>query len=407
MTRRTFMRNTALGAGAAGLPLAGCRPVPPSPDFPEALTTITTPFLGLESRFTDPVRLERIECRTTPNGVFCRVTDSDGATGCAAGNERQVHLNGILQHLVAPAFLGQDARRLEHLVDEAYRVRSNYKLAGLALNNCIALVELAIWDLLARKASLPVHALLGPQLRHEIPAYLTRLTRSTTAAQEVEQVLAEMERTGARAVKVKIGGRMSGNADASPGRTEALIPALRQALQDKTIYVDSNGSYDAPTAIRIGRMLEAHGVAFFEEPCPFEEFEATRAVADTLDIPVAGGEQDTSLPLFSWMIRHRALDLVQPDLLYAGGMIRTLRVARMARAAGLPVIPHAPGTGFKTIYQLHFAAVTPNLGAHLEQSPHPGFRDGLLRVPEGPGWGSDEAATDFAAGTALFDLRTG
>lgn len=365
---------------------------------------MTTPFLGLEERFSSPIRIVRLECRSTSGGMMLQATSADGATGLAAGNERQAHLNPVLEHLVAPSFLGQDARRLEHLVDEAYRAHSNYKLAGLALNNCIALAELAVWDLLARQAGIPVHALLGPQRRRALPAYLTRLTRSTTASQEVDQVLEEMERTGATAVKVKIGGRMSGNADASPGRTEALIPALRRALGSRTIYVDSNGSYDAPTAIRVGRLLEDHGVAFFEEPCPFQEFEATRQVADALRLPVAGGEQDTSLPMFSWMIRHRALDIVQPDLLYAGGLIRTLRVARMAAAAGLPVIPHSPGKGFKTVYQLHLAAVIPNLGAHIEQSPHPGFTGGLVHVPGGPGWGVEGADEAFASGATVFNL---
>lgn len=214
-----------------------------------------------------------------------------------------------------------------------------------------------------------------------------------------------MAATGATACKVKIGGRMSGNRDSLPGRTEALVRLLRERLgPDAVIYVDSNGSYDAPEAIRIGRILEECGVAFYEEPCPFQEYEETLAVAKALRIPVAGGEQDFSLPAFSWMIRQGALDIVQPDLIYVGGLIRALRVARMAERAGLPVTPHSPGNPLKTAYMRHFAAVVPNLGAHVEQSPHPGFTGGAVAVPQGVGWGWDWDPAGFGKGEPLFAL---
>lgn len=404
MNRRSFLHSTGLAAAALALPAGAARGAAPKV-LPEALTTVTTPFLDLEGRFPEPIRIARIEARMTASGVILRVTDADGGHGDAFGNERQPLLTPILEELVAPVFLGQDARRLEHLIDEAYVARSNYKLAGVALFNCIALVELAVWDLLARRADRPVHALLGPPLRQRVAVYLTRLTRETTAEQEVEQVVAELAATGARAVKVKIGGRMSGNADASLGRTDKLIPLLRKTLgPDITLYADANGSYDPPNSIRIGRKLEEAGFAFFEEPCPFQEFEATRQVAEALKIPIAGGEQDSSLPAFAWMIQNHALDILQPDILYVGGMIRALRVTRMAAAAGLPVVPHSPGVGPKTLYQLHLAAVVPNLGPYLESSPLPGLTDGHLAIPQEPGWGFAVDPKEFTRGKPLFTL---
>ena len=164
------------------------------------------------------------------------------------------------------------------------------------------------------------------------------------------------------------------------------------------IYVDANGSYDAAKAIEVGKMLEGHQVGFYEEPCPFEELEETKKVADALTMTVAGGEQDASLPRFAWMIRHRVVDLVQPDVNYNGGLIRAIRVARLAAAAGMSITPHAPQLGMSPAYMLHFASCTPNLGKHQEYNASPRqpetwfapaleVKKGVLQVPAGPGLG--------------------
>ena len=356
-------------------------------------------MLGLHERFSSPIEIASIEVLAFEGRHFVRTTSTEGLVGIAITNQRLRELLSLVQNVVIPVFLGRDARDLEQLVDEVYIHRSNYKLAGLALWSSVGFVELSIWDLLGRAADAPVCELVGPVLRREIPVYLSSGSRETTPEQEVRQLARRIGESGASAVKVKVGGRMSRNADAFPGRTEGLISLARQTLgDDVAIYVDANGSYDAAHAIEVGHMLEAHGVVFFEEPCPFDEYEQTKAVADALDIPVAGGEQDTSVARFRWMIDHRGVDLVQPDVVYNGGLIRTLRVARMTEAAGMPITPHCPKADPNSAYMLHFAAVTPNLGPHQEyrmQGPKPvswysptfDARDGVLAVPTGPGWG--------------------
>lgn len=166
-----------------------------------------------------------------------------------------------------------------------------------------------------------------------------------------------------------------------------------------TIYADANGSYDIPLALRIGRLMQEHRLAFLEEPVPFDYYEETKAVADALTIPVAGGEEESSLRRFRWMIEHRCVDVVQPDLFYFGGFVRSVRVARMAHAAGLPCTPHMSGGGLGYLYVAHFASCVPNAGPYQEfkgtddalpvtseTSPLTSV-DGLLKVPTGPGLG--------------------
>jgi L-alanine-DL-glutamate epimerase-like enolase superfamily enzyme len=307
-------------------------------------------------------------------------------------------LHPILNQLVAPFFIGKDARDLEELLFGVYRHQSNYKLLGLALWAPVALVEFAILDLLGRQTGRTLGDLLGGIVRTTVPFYVASGRRDTTPEQEIDYLKSLIAQTGAKAVKYRLGGRMSRNEDAMPSRTEKLIALSRKSLGDgMAILADANSSYDPPEAIRIGRLLEEIKAIHYEEPCPFDNFDATRKVADALAIPVALGEQEASQWRFQWMIRNRVADIVQPDLFYYGGMIRSRRVARMAEAAGLPTTVHLSG-GFGFVYSLHFASCTPQVGPWQEYKkgvetygkwfdPPLRTQDGVINVPKGPGVG--------------------
>jgi L-alanine-DL-glutamate epimerase-like enolase superfamily enzyme len=354
-------------------------------------------MLNLHETLSSPVQIASIEALRCRGRQLVRVRSTDGAEGIVTAHGRIEYLWPILQQLVIPYFTGKDARDLEMLVDGIYTYKSAYKLAGIALWSPVAYVELAIWDMLGKLAGKPVCELLGPVLRRNIPIYLSSSRRDTTPEEEVAWLQARLEETDADAVKLKIGGRMS--ADAMPGRTARLVPLARKTFgDDVTIYVDANSSYDAAHAIEIGALLADYGVAFFEEPCPWQDYWQTKQVANALEMPIAGGEQDSSLPLFEWMIRERVVDVVQTDVMYNGGLIRLMRVAALAEAAGMPIMPHSPKAGAEAAPVLHFAAVTPNLGPHQEYhgapvTPEPWYtpdfaiRDGAVAVPTGPGLG--------------------
>jgi L-alanine-DL-glutamate epimerase-like enolase superfamily enzyme len=188
--------------------------------------------------------------------------------------------------------------------------------------------------------------------------------------------------------------------EASTRRDLALIPLARKTFGDgMTIYADANGSYDIPTALRIGRIMQEHRLAFLEEPVPFDFYDETKQIADQLPLPVAGGEQESSLRRFRWMIEQRGVDVVQPDLFYFGGLIRSIRVARVAAAAGMPCTPHMSDGGLGYLYVAHFASCVRNAGPFQEYKGRdqalPVSSDtssllsekGLLRVPTGPGLG--------------------
>ncbi len=394
-------RELLTGAGIATAGLRAGRAEGPS--LPDLDRAAAAPVLRREG-LSAPVIIDSIRLLKKGGDYIVHVRSKDGAEGVSLPDpSRPEYLDQILKRQVIPFFIGKDARDLESLLWELYRWQSNYKMYGLAFWCPQAWVEFAILDMLGRVAGRPMGAMVGDVVRRQIPFYVASGRRDTTPKQEIEYLQALLEKSGAKALKFRVGGRMSRNADALPGRTSTLIPLVRKTFGDAIdIHADSNSSYDPPEAIRVGRMLEEIKAVYFEEPCPFDHLEDTKRVADTLTIPVAGGEQEYSDWRFRWMIANRGVDIVQPDLHYYGGMIRSVRVARMAAVAKMSTTVHISG-GFGFVYMLHFASSVADPGKYQEYKlgterygtwfdPPIQIRNGEMTVPSGPGVGIKDVA---------------
>src|SRR5205823_3760223 len=138
---------------------------------------------------------------------------------------------------------------------------------------------------------------------------------------------------GFDAFKWRVGAECGRDVDEWPGRTEAIVPQVARALGDDVArLVDANSGFSARRALEVGRLLEAEGISHYEEPCPYWKLAETKLVTDALDLDVAGGEQDWDLATWERMIDMHAVDIVQPDVMYMGGISRTLKVVNMAAA---------------------------------------------------------------------------
>ena len=194
------------------------------------------------------------------------------------------------------------------------------------------------------------------------------MKRDITPEAEAERFLRLRDRFGFDAFKFRVGAECGQDVDEWPGRTEAIVPAVREALDGATLLVDANSGFSPKRAIEVGRLLEANGISHYEEPCPYWELEQTREVAEALDIDVTGGEQDCMIATWRQMIAMRAVDVVQPDVCYLGGLCRTLRVARMAEEAGIPCTPHSANLSMVTLFTMHLLGAIGNAGKYLEFS---------------------------------------
>lgn len=410
MCDESMTRRAALAGGAAliaapswGQGVVARRDETGRLAFPEPRSPPPVDFNSVIDR---PVTIRAVEQWITPDAKswLVRVISTDRVEGVVRASTKAEHTTEFFRTYAVPRFIGADARDLPDLIRRA--AREDYEVAGLPYWAALGQAEVAIWDLLGRVAGRPCHAFIGPQRRAYVPVYMSSNKRDTTPEVEVAHLQERVAATGARAIKVKIGRRMGYNDDAAPGRSEAVIRLARRTLgDDMTIYADANGAYDSVKAVEIAAMLEDHGVAMLEEPCPFEDFEMTAAVTQAVRrrgyrLKVGGGEQDYALERWRWLASHRALDIAQPDPMYAGGIFRNLAILRMTRAAGLGYNPHFPRSGADTSPMLHLCAVAPDLWGHQEYRSRPDAQDfahapvlapsnGLLPVPTGPGWGID------------------
>ncbi len=348
------------------------------------------------------MKIRKIESFANEHVGFVRVTDEEGRQGWGQVSTYHSDITAqVLHRQVAPWVLGQDTTDLDDLLDLV--TEREHKFPGSYLRRAMGGFDTAVWDLRGKIAGKPVVELLGGT-PGKLRAYASSMKRDITPKDEAARLKKLRDEQGFDAFKVRAGAEVGRGRDEWPGRTEEIIPTMRRELgPDVELLIDANSCYAPKRAIEVGRMLEAEGYCHYEEPCPYWELEQTKQVADALDIDVTGGEQDCDLGVWKRMIDMRAVDIVQPDILYLGGICRTLRVCRMAAAAGLPVTPHCANWGMVTLFTMHLLKAIPGAGKYLEfsiegpdyypwqeglyvASPY-AIEDGHAIITDAPGWG--------------------
>jgi len=343
-------------------------------------------------------KIKSVETFTHGNVSISRIVTDDGAEGYGQLSTFDADISAIIMHRkIAQHAIGKDPADIDAIVDRC--IEANYKFPWSFVCRALSGLDTAIWDLLGKREKKSVCELLGGRPR-PIPAYGSSMRRDIKPADEAKRLTQLRDSKGFGAFKVRIGKVCGHNQDEWPGRTESLIPTVRRAIgEDVSLLVDANSCYTPDKAIEVGKILEDNNVCHFEEPCPYWELEWTAKVTAAIKVPVAGGEQDNDLAQWRRMIRMQAVDIVQPDVCYVGGLTRALRVAAMADGAKLPCVPHSANLAMVTIFTLHMLGAIPNAGPHLEFSIEPTewtkdlykpelkVQDGKVAIPDGPGWG--------------------
>ena len=346
--------------------------------------------------------IHRLETFSNRYIGFVRVTAKDGSQGWGQLSTYNSDITAqILHRQVAPWALGAAAFPIGPLLDRIEE--KEHKFPGSYLKRAMGGLDTALWDLRGKLEGKPVVTLLGGA-PGKLRAYASSMKRDITPRDEAARFARLRDQFGFDAFKFRIGSECGHDVDEWPGRTEEIVPAIRRVLGPRVaLLADANSSFSPARAIQVGRLLEAEGVEHFEEPCPYWELEQTKQVADALAVPVTGGEQDCELPTWRLICERRVVDIVQPDVLYVGGIDRALRVARMAAQHGLPVTPHSANWGLVTLFTMHLLRALNNAGKYLEFSiegpdyypwQYGLFRNDPYRIENGhvsisgePGWG--------------------
>jgi L-alanine-DL-glutamate epimerase-like enolase superfamily enzyme len=312
---------------------------------------------------------------------------------------------------LAPRILGQDPTKPEWLW-QVMTGRSHQHGDGGVLPAAASGLDIATWELMGQKTGLPLYRLLGGY-RDQIRAYASAgfYAEGKDAAGLAHEARGYVE-AGFRHVKIKVGRttdtpvnplvHMDAPDFATVTFAEDLrrVGAVRKAIGDDVhLMVDANNAWTKLTALEAGREFERLGVHWFEEPVATDDREASAALAAALSVPVAGYETRTGLAGFRDLIADGAVDIVQPDVIWSGGITTCRRIAALAVAAGLPCVPHVFSTAVSLAANLHFIASIPNsyllefdqnpnaLRTELLDRPITPDERGVVAVPDGPGLG--------------------
>jgi D-arabinonate dehydratase len=303
----------------------------------------------------------------------CLVTveTSDGgvgygeAIGYGSPESVEVTVNKVLNRLLS----GEEPERIWYLWDKMYKATFRLGRRGIVVS-AISGVDIALWDLLGKEHGTPVYRLLGGNPR-KMKGYITG--GYYRPDKDIPKLLEEVEgylRSGFDTVKIKVGGL-------SIEEDLRRLGALRERFGDKLkMAVDANNVYDFNQALRMGRELNRLEVIFFEEPLSTDYPELSAKLAEQLDVPIAGYETAFTIHEFKEIISRYAVDIVQADAAWNGGITEMLRIGVLSRAYGLPLIPHYSAGGIGFVASLHVALTidSPMIEYHLRPNP---LREGL------------------------------
>jgi L-alanine-DL-glutamate epimerase-like enolase superfamily enzyme len=335
--------------------------------------------------------------------VFAEIASREGHAGIgfsyskrAGGRGQYAHAKEIADHL-----LGEDPNDIARLWDKLAWAGASVGRSGLAVQ-AIAAFDIALWDMKAKRAGLPLAKLLGAQ-RDAVPCYNTS---GGFLSSPLNEVLANVEALLARGIggiKIKVG-------QPDPMHDLQRVQAVHRLIAGRAqLMVDANQQWDRVTALRFGRQVEPLNLTWIEEPLDAYDAEGHAALAAALDTPIASGEMLTSVAEHEQLIRLRAVDFIQPDAPRVGGITQFLKIMALADQARLRMAPH-----FAMEIHLHLAAAYAH-GPWVEHFDwlEPLFNErltlenGRMLVPNRPGLGFtlSEQALRWTAESAQFGRR--
>jgi len=350
------------------------------------------------------MKIKKLETFSNEFVCFVKATTDDGSEGWGQVAPYYADITAtVLHRMVAPYAIGMDAFDINAMTELV--IEKEHKFPGSYLRRALAGVDTALWDMRGKLEHKPVCELIGGT-PGTIRAYASSMKRDITPRDEATRLKTLQDTCGFDAFKFRIAAECGHDIDEWPGRTEEIVPAIRSAMgTDAALLVDANSGYSPKRAIEVGKLLIDHGISHFEEPCPYWEYDQTKEVTEALAIDVTGGEQDCELQNWRTMINMKAVNIVQPDICYLGGLSRTLQVAKMAEGANIPCTPHCANLSMVTLFTMHLLRAIPNAGKYLEfsiegadyypwqqnlfvESPY-NIDEGQATVTDKPGWGVD------------------
>lgn len=381
----------------------GHRPPAPGADS-IAWIKLSSIFLPLKTPISDAkVLTGRQRPLTEVAFLFAEIETKHGHSGIGFSYSKRAGGPGQYEHAkeIASVLIGEDPNDISKLWNKLCWAGASVGRSGLAVQ-AIAAFDVALWDLKAKRAGLPLAKLLGAH-RDSVQCYNTS---GGFLSSPIEEVLDNIERSiaaGIGGIKIKVG---------QPDMAVDLkrVAAVHERIGGRVaMMVDANQQWDRPTAMRFGRLMEPYNLTWIEEPLDAYDVEGHAALAATLDTPIATGEMLASVLEHISLIENKSVDFIQPDAPRVGGITQFLKICALAESRKLQLAPHFAmeiHLHLAAAYELepwveHFDWLDPLFNERLK------IRDGRMLVPSRPGLGItlSEQADHWTRATAEFGKR--
>ena len=294
------------------------------------------------------------------NFVFVKLETDEGISGIGEGTleYKENALLGAIED-IKRVLIGQDPREVERISHELYR--DSYWRVGPVLQSAVSAVNMAMWDIKAKAAGVPVYEMLGGKVRDGVRMYANAWFAGAKTADEFAAAAVKAKNMGVTALKWDPFGKAYMYMENSDFRRSIeIVEAVRGAVgNDVDLLIEGHGRFDIATGIKIANALKPFDPYFFEEPTPPDCLDALAQVHKSSPVPIAAGERLYSLTQMRDFLERGCADFVQPDISHCGGISAVNKMAALCEAHYVALAPHNPSGPVANAATLHIAASTP------------------------------------------------
>lgn len=293
------------------------------------------------------------------NFVFVKLETDEGISGIGEGTleYKENALLGAIED-IKRVLIGQDPREVERISHELYR--DSYWRVGPVLQSAVSAVNMAMWDIKAKAAGVPVYEMLGGKVRDGVRMYANAWFAGAKTADEFAAAAVKVKNMGVTALKWDPFGKAYMYMENSDFRRSLeIVEAVRGAVgNDVDLLIEGHGRFDIATGIKIANALKPFDPYFFEEPTPPDCLDALAQVHKSSPVPIAAGERLYSLTQMRDFLERGCADFVQPDISHCGGISAVKKMAALCEAHYVALAPHNPSGPVANAATLHIAAST-------------------------------------------------
>lgn len=267
----------------------------------------------------------------------------------------------IVEKVIQPLIKGENPTNKEYIWHKVYNSLRDSGQKGMPIQ-ALSGIDIALWDILSKKANLPLYQLLGGKCNNQIPVYGYGMMLQEKPVEQLIELFQkeakEIKEKNFKAMKMKIG--------IGPKNDLKLVKAVREAIgDDYKLMVDANHAYNLSDALQVGKGLDEMNIYWFEEPVAPEDYEGYKELKKKLNTNIAGGEAEFTKYGWNQLIKNRCVDIAQPEVCGLGGITEYLKISALAQSNFIPIINHVWGTALSIAVNLHLLTAMPDMPGGL------------------------------------------